>query len=96
MKERSIPIKEAAERCGVSRRTLKSWIRQMGYNLPPRQGKGRYTILVYEWMVEKLQAERSPRIARISGIGERVSSRSPRPKAPVPEGQQMTGDQTKA
>jgi predicted site-specific integrase-resolvase len=88
MKERMTPLREAAERCGVSRRTLKTWIRQEGYNLPERQGKGRYTILVPDSLIEKVIDKRSPRIARVSY--------KPRPKVPVPEGQQMTGDQTKA
>jgi hypothetical protein len=68
MKERSSPLAEAAERCGVSRRTLKDWIRKAGYNLPPRQSKGRYTILIPDWMVQKLIDDRSPRIARVSGV----------------------------
>ena len=68
MNERTTPLAEAAERCGVSRRTLKVWIREAGFNLPPRKSKGRYTILVYDWMIEKLQAERSPQIARVSGV----------------------------
>jgi len=93
---KNIPIAQAAAQCGVCTRTMKCWIRELGYNLPPRLGKGRYVILVPEWMVEKLIKQHSPRIPRISGIGERGLSRSPRPKAPAPEGQQMTGDQTKA
>jgi transposase-like protein len=67
MKERMSPIAQAAERCGVHPQTMKQWIRKLGYNLPPRQGKGRYTILVPDWMIEKVIAERSPRIPRVRG-----------------------------
>ena len=92
---KNLPLKQAAERCGVCTKTMKRWIRKLGYNLPSL-GKGPHVILIPEWMVEKLSEQHSPRILRISGIGERGLSRSPRPKASAPEGRQMTGDQTKA
>lgn len=89
MKARTSPVKEVAERHGVSTQTIKNWIRKAGYNLP-RLGKGRYTLLIPEWMEERIVEKRVPRIPRIS------ESRRPRPKAPASEGQQTTGDQTKA
>ena len=72
MTERMIPMREAAERCGVHPRTVKRWIRQLGYNLP-RLGKGRYTLLVRESMVEKLIEQHSPRIPRERRNQPRVS-----------------------
>jgi hypothetical protein len=61
---KDVPIKEAAARCCVHPATLKRWIRGLGYNMP-RLGRGRYTLLVPEWMVQKMIAQRSPRIASV-------------------------------
>lgn len=76
MKERCSPLGEVAQRCGVSRRTIKVWIREMGYNLPPRQSKGRYTILIADWMVERLIEKRSPQIAKVRGVRSEQEVRS--------------------
>ena len=70
------PLAEAAQRLGVSRRTLKVWIMKEGYSLPPRQGKGRYTILVHEWMIDRLIDQRSPRVTRVSGVRSEQEVRS--------------------
>ena len=67
MKERMTPLKDVADRLGVSRRTIKTWIRREGYNMPARQGKGRYTILIPDWMEQRIVEKRTPRIPRISG-----------------------------
>ena len=58
---KGIPMKEAAERLDVNRKTLKRWIRGMGY-AAPRAGI-RY---VPEWMIEKYVEQRSPQIPRAS------------------------------
>ena len=66
IKARTSPLLEVAERLGVSTRTIKKWIREAGYNLPERQGKGRYTILVPDWMERNIVEKRLPRVPRIS------------------------------
>ena len=65
-KARTSPLPKVAERLGVSRQTLKKWIVEAGFALPKRQGKGRHTILIYDWMEERLLETRVPRIPRIS------------------------------
>lgn len=99
---RSSPLPVVAARHGVSRETIKRWIRELGYNLPPRRTNGRYVILVPDWMEQQMMEQRiiiengRVRILRDSERGVRFSSHRPRPKAPAPEGQQTTGGQTKA
>jgi uncharacterized protein YjcR len=66
MKARMSPLTDVADRLGVSRRTIKTWIRQEGCNLE-RQGKGRYTILVPDWMEQRITEKRTPRIPRRAG-----------------------------
>lgn len=61
---RTSPLSVVAARHGVSRKTLKRWIAEAGYNLPPRQGKGRYTILIPEYMEERIVEKRVVRIPR--------------------------------
>ena len=60
---KAIPLKDAAARCGVGRKTMKRWIRKLGYTMP-RLGRGRYVLLVPEWMVERLVEKHSPQIPR--------------------------------
>jgi transposase len=64
MKARMSPLPDVADRLGVSRRTVKSWIRQEGYNLPGSETKGRHTILVPEWLEQRIVEKRTPRIPR--------------------------------
>jgi transposase len=63
VKARMSPLKDVADRLGVSKRTVKSWIRELGYNLPCL-GKGRYTVLIPDWMDQRIAEKRTPRIPR--------------------------------
>lgn len=62
--EKHLPLPKAAAMAGVGCATLKRWLREAGYNMPPRQSAGRYTILVPERMWQRVVEMRSPRLAR--------------------------------
>lgn len=66
MTERTSPLKAVADRHGVTPATMKRWIRQAGFCLPKRLGKGRYTIQVPASVEERVIEKRVPRVPRQS------------------------------
>ncbi len=59
-----VALHAVAKQWQVKPERVKVWIRQEGFNLPRRMGRGRYTILIPIFLVERIAAKHSVRMAK--------------------------------
>lgn len=59
-----VALHYVAKQWGVSTQTVKIWLREEGFNRPKPLGKGRYTILVPLFLIERIAEKHSVRMAK--------------------------------